>query len=584
MPPFVTRSLDWLRRQVGWSNSPQSWAERLGLLAWVGAAFAVGWFYDSLSAPQLVGLGGALLLGLAFLVRRGWVKLFGPVLFYDLVRLARRRWGIFFRILYAVALALVLTWLYGIWSEDMKLRYGYRVPTHEQAEFAETFFYVFMTIQFIAVALLTPAYTAGAIAEEKERRTLEFLLATDLRNREIIFGKLAARVGNLALFLLTGLPILSLIQFFGGVDPDLVLAGFAATLVTMLSLSALGIFASVVSKRARDAIVLTYLMAVGYTVLTLVLQALLVYPWATSPANFLGYTVTTADAIDVVSSGNLILALREVTFASVMAGGPVRAVLTQVLAGYATFHGVVIALCVGYAVWRLRATALRESYGTTRRARKGRRAAPRPDVGESPVVWKEVCVESGLRMNRLARLVLLQQFGLTMAPLAIILWDVFVWRQYANVWEPDLWRRLGEGLNEWVRAVGTPVTCLLLLGIAVRGAGSVVGERDRQTLDSLLTAPLSSREILWGKWWGCMLGLRAGWLWLAIIWAAGLAGGGLHPAALPGLMLATFVYAGTFAWLGIFFSTCSRTTLRATMATVFFALLLGGGYLMVLGL
>ena len=35
--------------------------------------------------------------------------------------------------------------------------------------------------------MLTPAYVAGAISEEKDRKTLEFLLATDLRNREIGF-------------------------------------------------------------------------------------------------------------------------------------------------------------------------------------------------------------------------------------------------------------------------------------------------------------------------------------------------------------------------------------------------------------
>ena len=47
------------------------------------------------------------------------------------------------------------------------------------------------------ILLLTPAYTAGAVAEEKERRTLEFILATDLRNREIILGKVLSRLLNL---------------------------------------------------------------------------------------------------------------------------------------------------------------------------------------------------------------------------------------------------------------------------------------------------------------------------------------------------------------------------------------------------
>ena len=114
---------------------------------------------------------------------------------------------------------------------------------------------------------------AGAIADEKERRTLEFLLATDLRDREILFGKLASRVGSLLLFLLAGLPILGLMQFFGGIDPDLVLAGFAATFATVLSLAAVGIAASVLSRKVRDAIALTYLVAIAYVLVSFIVFA-----------------------------------------------------------------------------------------------------------------------------------------------------------------------------------------------------------------------------------------------------------------------------------------------------------------------
>src|SRR6267142_589648 len=41
------------------------------------------------------------------------------------------------------------------------------------ARMADQYFATFMTMQVIAVLLLTPAYTAGAIAEEKDRKTLE---------------------------------------------------------------------------------------------------------------------------------------------------------------------------------------------------------------------------------------------------------------------------------------------------------------------------------------------------------------------------------------------------------------------------
>src|SRR5437660_1620479 len=84
------------------------------------------------------------------------------------------------------------------------------------------------------LVLLTPAYVGGAIAEEKDRKTLEFMLATDLLNREIVLSKLGSRLANLALVVITGLPILSILQFLGGVDPNMILAGFAITAMTVV--------------------------------------------------------------------------------------------------------------------------------------------------------------------------------------------------------------------------------------------------------------------------------------------------------------------------------------------------------------
>src|SRR5262249_25579729 len=135
------------------------------------------------------------------------------------------------------------------------------VPAREAAEFAEAFFLAFMATQMGLVFLLTPVLTAGAIAEEKQRRTLDGLLTTHLRDREIILGKLVSRLAQMALLLLAGLPVLGFMQLLGGVDPQLVMAGFGLTLLTMLSLASLGIFNSARLGRPRPAIFMTYLYA-----------------------------------------------------------------------------------------------------------------------------------------------------------------------------------------------------------------------------------------------------------------------------------------------------------------------------------
>ena len=109
-PSFVA----WLRRRFGWSTSRQSWEERLGVLGLVLGVGGLAWFGDRMTLGQVL-LGGALLLiAAAYLLRRGWLQLFGPVLFYDMVRAARRSRYFLLRGLYAGLLLLIV---FSIWLE-----------------------------------------------------------------------------------------------------------------------------------------------------------------------------------------------------------------------------------------------------------------------------------------------------------------------------------------------------------------------------------------------------------------------------------------------------------------------------------
>src|SRR5829696_1051280 len=238
----------------------RKWPLRIALGLWLAAGVGAWFVAADLGRPAQVVLGSLWVVGLGLLLRQFLRSLVGPVLAYDVLRVGRKPRVIWFRLAYAILLAGLCAWVYFTWYAMAQYRGGGTVRPKDLSRLAETFFSVYMVVQFILVCVLTPASVAGAIADEKERRTLEFLLATDLRDREILFGKLASRVGSLLLFLLAGLPILGLMQFFGGIDPNLVVAAFVATVVVVLSLSAVGIAASVLSRRARDAIALTYLV------------------------------------------------------------------------------------------------------------------------------------------------------------------------------------------------------------------------------------------------------------------------------------------------------------------------------------
>src|SRR5204862_3873863 len=112
------------------------------------------------------------------------------------------------------------------------------------AEFALGCVAALMAVQGAAVFALTPAYLAGAIAEEKERGTLELLFTTPLLNREIICGKLFGRLAHLGFILLFGLPIMALMQLWGGVDAGVLLAGFDVAGLALLSIGSISILCS----------------------------------------------------------------------------------------------------------------------------------------------------------------------------------------------------------------------------------------------------------------------------------------------------------------------------------------------------
>jgi ABC-type transport system involved in multi-copper enzyme maturation permease subunit len=590
----------------------RKWPFRIAVGAWL-AIGAVAWFFsDRVDRPAQVVFGSLWFVGLGLLLRQFILSLFGPVLAFDVLRVGRKPRQIWFRVAYAVLLAVIFTWIYLAWMTfDPDARTAF--TRRQMSQMAETFFYTYAIIQFIIVCFLTPASLAGAIADEKERRTLEFLLATDLRDREILFGKLAARVGALLLFLMAGLPILGMLQFFGGIDPDLVIAAFVATVIVVLSLSALGMAASVLARRVRDAVALTYLSAMVYVAGSFGLWAIAM--WLTyAPAwrasfNLFGYTITPEDMAYPIICGNPFYMTGTVMRARGMGGLD----LFSAVVDFALFHAVAIALLVTWAGFRLRPIALKQTFGSTRpsllrrltspkkkeaptgparaatapvqrRAPRSSRAAlaQRPEIGDSPVIWKEVFVDTGLKMGGVGRAFIILLVAISLFPVVLIFYFSIVepssWR-YTGTYER--WNAFGEGMNRYLRVTSTIVGTLLFLAMAIRGAGVVSGERDRHTLDALLTTPLSAKSIVWGKWWGCMLGLRWGWAWLFGLWVMALATGGVHPVMFPFGVLSAVAYASAFAWIGIYCSLSRGTTLRATMAAILLCAFFGGGYFLV---
>jgi ABC-type transport system involved in multi-copper enzyme maturation permease subunit len=571
-----------------WTSSWADWRERF-----VGFTLLsiTGWMLllTFTVLPILVSVFVWIVYGaiLGFVSWAGWYKLFGPVLFYDMVRTSRRARYLIMRLIYGAFLLLVLSYLYLILFVAMQMNpnqggLNENMLRREMAVLSESFFAFFMVIQLVIVVLLTPAYVAGAIADEKDRKTMEFLLATDLRNREIVLSKFISRIANVLLLLMTGLPIMSLLQFLGGIDTELMLSGFAAIGLTLVGIGSVSILFSTWFQRPRDAISLTYLIMVAYASVALLALSLSSMPvwWMRFPVGFGDYTFTLVDISNWLNAGNPISATIDVSMAiggrsRTGAATTLAAELPTLLSRYAWFHLTLTAICLTWSILRLRAISLAHtSAGAVQELSWWQRV--RPSVGEFPMIWKEIYVEGRTKLNWLLWIAVIVLVILTLGSglfvLGVHFWEIFINGQQ------HMWDTIPTSMNVWFRIAGTFVGCLMLLMVGVRAATCVSNERERDTFDSLLTTPMSAEGMLFGKLVGNLTSLRIGWLWFGSLVVLAVLTGGLHPLAVPIILAACLTYSVFVTMIGIGYSIYCKSSLNATVMTILTVLFAGGGH------
>lgn len=122
----------------------------------------------------------------------------------------------------------------------------------------QSLFYSTYMLLMMAVVLLAPAFTAGAISGERERKTLDILITTLLPMRSLVMGKLTSALAYIVLLVLVALPIQSLALIFGGVIPSELIVGTIILLVTGLITGTVGIFISSLLKSSIASTVITY--------------------------------------------------------------------------------------------------------------------------------------------------------------------------------------------------------------------------------------------------------------------------------------------------------------------------------------
>lgn len=113
-------------------------------------------------------------------------------------------------------------------------------------------------LESFMVAFLVPSFTAGSIAGEREKQTLEILLTTTMRPIEIVWGKLMASICMVLLLVLSSLPVLSIVFTIGGVALLDLMQFVVLVFVAAVLIGSIGIWASALIKKTVPATVFSY--------------------------------------------------------------------------------------------------------------------------------------------------------------------------------------------------------------------------------------------------------------------------------------------------------------------------------------
>ena len=120
-------------------------------------------------------------------------------------------------------------------------------------------FMVLVWLEAVAICFLTPALTAGCVSIEKERQTMDVLLTTKMSTWQIIKGKYFSSIMLVIMLIVSGLPIMSLVYIFGGINLGQMFLMTLVLIATTMYLASFGVFFSALVKNTIVSVILTYI-------------------------------------------------------------------------------------------------------------------------------------------------------------------------------------------------------------------------------------------------------------------------------------------------------------------------------------
>lgn len=486
----------------------------------------------------------------------------GPIFSREVVTVPRRSGH------FASRMALVgLLGILGITTWQATVGFARDATLGETASVGLLLFQIIAYVQLLLTLFFAALSAASAVAQEKDRRTFVLLLLTDMRDYEIVLGKLLGALLPIIIQLFIITPVLAMLLLLGGIAPAQVVQAVLVLLASAIAAGSLGGLVALWRDKTYQALALSVLFLVLYVCVTQAVSV--VGPWLAPGVNWL-LVQAWCDPFIVMQT--------------VLEPGADVAGTIPPTYGFVAVMLLWCALLNGVGIWKLRRwnpsgepimqretiipeEELDEAIEAEKRARAHAAPGEAREVWPNPILWREI------RTLAYGRRPLLVKFAYGIV-LALIL--------YFAISELN---RPG-GRPAFAAAYGlVPVAVLSLLLVAAQAVTSITSERDGGALDVLLVTDISPKEFVFGKFLGVLYNCKEYILpplALAIFYAVRgalarpPAGGDVLAAqfgpliAVMGALLVLFLFAVT---LGLHVSlriTQSRVAIVQTLGTIFF--------------
>jgi ABC-type transport system involved in multi-copper enzyme maturation permease subunit len=380
--------------------------------------------------------------------------------------------------------------------------WDYPAGISDLSRFGLLLFQVFAYVQLVLVLFFSALSAAGTISQEKDRRTFVLLLMTDLRNYEIVLGKLLGSLLEIVLFLAGMIPILFFTILLGGVEPAQALQSVLVLLMTAMAAGSLGGVIALWRDKTFQALALS--------VLVLLLYLCLVHALSVVPLFVPG--IAESEIVRVQNVLEPFLAMHEVVNPPASGGGlaPAYAFALAMLAVSVLLNGLAIGKL---RMWNPSGEPIMQRDAVLQSAEEADRAKAHAAPGRvrqvwaNPILFREIATRA---YGRRAYLVKIAYFLV----LALICYYAF---------------KPGQGAREaeWAAARGlVPIVIISLLLVSAQAVTAITSERDTGSLDLLLVTDLTPREFIFGKLLGIVYNTKE-------------------------YLLPPLILAGVYAWRGL---------------------------------